>query len=656
MVDIAGDHKNHTICYANTDEIKTFTSETSMVLTTGHDGKGPKNDSRIFNTIPDEILNDVELNAAIDIGLPSNYRFEVHKTIWHMRKLGATRIALQLPEGFQRYAMVLSDIHSRWSKGKCEEIVILADVAYGACCIDDFTASSLGCDLLIHYGHSCLIPVTTTTIPCVYVFVEITVPVDPILAVLKSDFFSPIVYHHHPSLTNSNCKSKHSGCHNSVLKCSDFTVLPDPQKITTTDSNLDTCDITSLESKKKVDYDIFNNARQCFQANDSSYDKNLGTGDGLNDFSLEFNGKQVVDSDQILNEMGINQDDDLMDDSNNVEKNNNVKNSSFKSSEVRETENDLKSKGHEDNLNVTITKRPQKIALMSTVQFIPALHAISVALNSKPEAGYSSWPIVEIPQIKPLSKGEVLGCTSPRLSSENPYDAILFIADGRFHLEAAMIANPTIPAYRYDPFVQRVFREQYDQLAMRRIRRAAIDSALGASKFAVVLGTLGRQGSTAVVDDLVGRITDAGKDATIVLMSEIRPEKLNAFGGIFDCWVQTSCPRLSIDWNYTFSNQSSVLTPYELNVLLGHAPAFSVNIPISSHITQLVNDSYDDLNKCKAQTCNCSGEDKVCKTDFDNGFKHIPYPMDFYATADTATHIGPWTPGYHLRPSRRPNK
>lgn len=32
----------------------------------------------------------------------------------------------------------------------------MGDVTYGACCIDDYTAVALGCDMLIHYGHSCL--------------------------------------------------------------------------------------------------------------------------------------------------------------------------------------------------------------------------------------------------------------------------------------------------------------------------------------------------------------------------------------------------------------------------------------------------------------------------------------------------------------------
>ena len=45
--------------------------------------------------------------------------------------------------------------------------------------------------------------------------------------------------------------------------------------------------------------------------------------------------------------------------------------------------------------------------------------------------------------------GEVLGCTAPVLKQE--VDAIVFVADGRFHLEAIMIANPTTPAYRSLP-------------------------------------------------------------------------------------------------------------------------------------------------------------------------------------------------------------
>ena len=38
-----------------------------------------------------------------------------------------------------------------------------------------------------------------------------------------------------------------------------------------------------------------------------------------------------------------------------------------------------------------------------------------------------------VPQSKPLSAGETLGCTAPLIRNA---DCLIFVADGRFHLEA----------------------------------------------------------------------------------------------------------------------------------------------------------------------------------------------------------------------------
>jgi 2-(3-amino-3-carboxypropyl)histidine synthase len=88
---------------------------------------------------------------------------------------------------------------------------------------------------------------------------------------------------------------------------------------------------------------------------------------------------------------------------------------------------------------------------------------------------------------------------------------ISYLGDGRFHLEAMMIANPTVPAFRYDPYSKKLTRERYDHSRMRSTRHAAVTSARAAiSRFAtnefdgtsserpawgVILGTLGRQGN-----------------------------------------------------------------------------------------------------------------------------------------------------------------
>jgi len=82
---------------------------------------------RVANQIPDDILNDLELNEAIrgissfthssqvDIfaDLPGNYNFEIHKTIWHIRRDGVKTVALQMPEGLMMYGCAIADIIER---------------------------------------------------------------------------------------------------------------------------------------------------------------------------------------------------------------------------------------------------------------------------------------------------------------------------------------------------------------------------------------------------------------------------------------------------------------------------------------------------------------------------------------------------------------
>ena len=88
--------------------------------------------------------------------LPPNYNFEIHKSIWRIRSDGAKCVALQFPEGLLLYASVIADILEAFTDA---EMLIMGDVTYGACCVDDFTARSLGADFMIHYGHSCLVPI-----------------------------------------------------------------------------------------------------------------------------------------------------------------------------------------------------------------------------------------------------------------------------------------------------------------------------------------------------------------------------------------------------------------------------------------------------------------------------------------------------------------
>lgn len=68
-----------------------------------------------------------------------------------------------------------------------------------------------------------------------------------------------------------------------------------------------------------------------------------------------------------------------------------------------------------------------RLAIMGTIQFAGGVHATSAQVMDH-------FTSVAVPQAKPLSPGEVLGCTSPVIENR---DALVFVADGRFHLEVS---------------------------------------------------------------------------------------------------------------------------------------------------------------------------------------------------------------------------
>jgi len=339
-------------------------------------------------------LDDINLKQAIS-HLPPNYNFEIHKTIWRLREAKATRVALQFPEGLLLYASIISDILEKFAG---VSTIIMGDVTYGACCVDDYTARALGADFMVHYAHSCLVPIDVSTIKMLYVFVDIQIDLAHFVATIKHNF----------------------------------------------------------------------------------------------------------------------------------------------------------APGY-------------KLAMVSTIQFAASLQAARTQLADQ-------FPSLGVPQAKPLSPGEVLGCTSPKLNPDD-YQALVYLGDGRFHLESMMISNSTLPAFRYDPYSKIFSIEKYDIDLMHSVRKQAIDQAKKASCYGVILGTLGRQGNPAILTRLEDRLTSLSIPYLTILLSEISPAKLarmtrsaeNPEG--VDAWVQIACPRLSIDWGGAFGGVP-LLNAYEALVAL----------------------------------------------------------------------------------------
>ena len=346
-------------------------------------------ESRPALGIPAHILENPSLQERISTLLPVRYNFEVHKTIWQIQKNNSHRVALQFPEGLLLFALPLSKIIEEFAG---VETIILGDVTYGACCVDDLQAQRLGCDYLVHYGHSCLVPINVTCMKTLYVFVEILIDEAPLVTILKENF-----------------------------------------------------------------------------------------------------------------------------------------------------------------------KSDSRLALVGTIQFNGGIFRAKQQLDGH-------FTKLVVPQVKPLSAGEILGCTAPRLNFDD-IDAIIYVGDGRFHLEAIMMANPSIPAYKYDPYTQLCTREEFDFASMRASRFDSIIAAKNATHFGVILGAIGRQGNPAILSDIVRILKSKQLSYTLIIMDEEITESRLAKYCDVQAWVQIACPRLSIDWGYAFTKP--LLTPFEFNVAMG---------------------------------------------------------------------------------------
>ncbi len=115
-------------------------------------------------------------------------------------------------------------------------------------------------------------------------------------------------------------------------------------------------------------------------------------------------------------------------------------------------------------------------------------------------------------------------------------DYILYLGDGRFHLESAMIHNPTIPAYRYDPYSRKLKKETYDFDEMHGLRRDAISVAKGARKWGLILGSLDRQGNPHTMAMIEKLLDDKGIPYINLLLTEIFPGKLAMMSEV-ECWA-----------------------------------------------------------------------------------------------------------------------
>jgi 2-(3-amino-3-carboxypropyl)histidine synthase len=99
------------------------------------------------------------------------YELELERVTSEIKRRGARRVLLQLPDGMRTFAFQIAEYIRNAGP---TEVIISGDSCYGACDLASRQARELGADLLIHYGHTCFI--TEPGVPVMYV--EVMIPID----------------------------------------------------------------------------------------------------------------------------------------------------------------------------------------------------------------------------------------------------------------------------------------------------------------------------------------------------------------------------------------------------------------------------------------------------------------------------------------------
>lgn len=95
----------------------------------------------------------------------STFNLEEERLKEEIRKRGAKRVLFQLPEGLKAEGPRLASIAEKMGA----VAIVSADPCYGACDLAVQEAESLGADLLVHYGHSEMMPQPQQRVPTIYI-------------------------------------------------------------------------------------------------------------------------------------------------------------------------------------------------------------------------------------------------------------------------------------------------------------------------------------------------------------------------------------------------------------------------------------------------------------------------------------------------------
>lgn len=145
-----------------------------------------------------------------------------------------------------------------------------------------------------------------------------------------------------------------------------------------------------------------------------------------------------------------------------------------------------------------------------------------------------------------LLDGQIMGCKfNSVFNIRENIDALIFLGQSRFHAIGAALSSGK-PTILLDPYLTVV--ENMDNLSKKWLTRFILQiyKTRDIERFGVIIGLREGQNLLSRAIQLKSRLLEYGKQVQMITLREIKEDRLASFINI-DAFVQTACPRISID-------------------------------------------------------------------------------------------------------------
>lgn len=149
-----------------------------------------------------------------------------------------------------------------------------------------------------------------------------------------------------------------------------------------------------------------------------------------------------------------------------------------------------------------------------------------------------------------LADGQIFGCEFyPVYDLKQEVNAFVLLGQSNFHALGVSLSTEK-PTYMLDPYEEEV--KDVSKLSMERMKRSTLSiyKARDAERFGLIVGLREGQFMLKQTLSLKKKLEERGKAVELIALREITNDRLSQMRRI-DAFIQTACPRISID-GYTF--------------------------------------------------------------------------------------------------------